>query len=93
MCEEVDMSFFGGRNEGKGFKHEHIFTSPYLPLCVHMGGQIREAAGGEESREMERERERLLARAKEEEKLFQRVPLTKVERTKLKALTNKNKST
>ena len=55
--------------------------------------QIRESVGGEESREMERERERLVARAEEEEKLFQRVPLTKVERQKLKALTNKNKST
>ncbi|KAL2629616.1 hypothetical protein R1flu_014302 [Riccia fluitans] len=41
---------------------------------------------GMESREMLREKERLEARAKEEEDLFARVPLSKVERKKLKQL-------
>ncbi|BBN09238.1 U3 small nucleolar ribonucleoprotein protein LCP5 [Marchantia polymorpha subsp. ruderalis] len=41
---------------------------------------------GTESKEMMREKERLEARAKEEEELFARVPLTKVERKKLKKL-------
>ncbi|KAL3687632.1 hypothetical protein R1sor_013941 [Riccia sorocarpa] len=41
---------------------------------------------GMESKEMLREKERLEARAKEEEDLFARVPLSKVERKKLKQL-------
>lgn len=47
--------------------------------------QVQEVVGTE-SREMLREKARLDARAKEEEELFARVPLSRVERKKLKQL-------
>lgn len=57
-------------------------------LAAEMEGRPEEIQEGivGETRDMQRERERLQKRAVEEENLFARVPLTKVERSRLKSL-------
>jgi hypothetical protein len=48
--------------------------------------QVREVVGATESKAMQRDRARLEARAQEEEELFARVPLSRVDRKKVKQL-------
>ncbi len=47
---------------------------------------MREVVGATESKAMQRDRARLEARAQEEEELFARVPLSRVDRKKVKQL-------
>lgn len=48
--------------------------------------EVREVVGAAESKAMQRDRARLEARAQEEEELFARVPLSRVDRKKVKQL-------
>jgi U3 small nucleolar ribonucleoprotein protein LCP5 len=48
--------------------------------------EVREVVGATESKAMQRDRARLEARAQEEEELFARVPLSRVDRKKVKQL-------
>eukprot|EP00271_Cylindrocystis_brebissonii_P002772 TRINITY_DN13573_c0_g1_i1.p1 TRINITY_DN13573_c0_g1~~TRINITY_DN13573_c0_g1_i1.p1 ORF type:complete len:875 (-),score=338.73 TRINITY_DN13573_c0_g1_i1:369-2879(-) len=67
-------------------------------MAAELEGRPEEVAaqetmrGASESREMQRERERLQARARDEEELFARVPLSRAEKTQLKSLTRNRNS-
>lgn len=66
-----------------GLKHLFVGSADILLLIVEI--QVREVVGTE-SRELNRYKEKMEERARQEEELFTRAPLTKMEKKKMKHL-------